>query len=113
MAGSGGSQPVTLEAPVRASSRGDGRSVEAGDDVVHAEGAIGAALHVAARGHPAPGQKVGVMFDDGGEDDVVGVEPEPVGELVDGLGGVAAEDGDVVGAAGPRRRPERAARADS
>ena len=37
-----------------------------------------------------------MVLDDGGHHDVVGVELEPVGEVVDGLGGVAADDGDVV-----------------
>ena len=54
MASSGGSQPVTFDAPVMASSRGRGAGVERGDDVVDAEGAVGAALDVAARRQRAP-----------------------------------------------------------
>ena len=56
-----------------------------------------------------------MVLDDGGDDDVVGLQPQPVGEVVDRLGGVAADDRDVValvpagepqgrGAGRPRRR---------
>ena len=37
-----------------------------------------------------------MVFDDRGDDHVVGCEPEAVRQVVDGLGGVAADDGDVV-----------------
>jgi hypothetical protein len=37
-----------------------------------------------------------VVFDDGGDHDVVGLEAESVGEVVDRFGGVAADDGNVV-----------------
>ena len=70
--------------------------VEGGGDVVDGEGAVGAALDVPAPAEPGPGQQVGVVLDHGGDHDVVGRETEPVGEVVDGLGGVAADDGDVV-----------------
>ena len=113
MAGSGGSQPVTLEAPVRARSRGRGARVEAGDDVVDVEGAITAAFDVAPPRHPTPGQEVGVVFDHGGEHDIVRLEAQPVGQLVDGLGGVAAEDGHVVAGRGSRQKARAVARADS
>ena len=43
------------------------------------------------------------MLDDGGDDDVVGAQAEPVGEMVDGLSGVAADDRHV-------RRRRRGAR---
>ena len=37
-----------------------------------------------------------MVLDDGGHHHVVGVEPETEGEVVDRLGGVAADDGNVV-----------------
>ena len=51
-----------------------------------------------------------MVLGDGGDDHVVGIEAEAVGEVVDGLGGVAADDGDVVAAlaAGEARAPSRA-----
>ena len=69
--------------------------VERGHHVVDGEGPVGPALDVAALRHPAPGQQVGVVLDHGGDHHVGRVEPQPVGEMVDGLGGVAAQDGDV------------------
>jgi hypothetical protein len=36
------------------------------------------------------------MLDNGGDDNVIRSEIEAVGEVVDGFGGVAAQDGDVV-----------------
>ena len=71
------------------------------DHVGGAEGAVGAALHPAPCGHPGPGQQVGVVLDHGGGHHVVGAEPEPVGQVVDGFGGVAHQDDDVVAAGGP------------
>ena len=47
-----------------------------------------------------------MVLDDGGDDHVVAAEPEPVGEMVDRLGGVAADDGNVVGARPSRERRE-------
>ena len=47
-----------------------------------------------------------MVLDDGGDDDVVGLQAEPIGEVVDGLGGVAADDGHVVGL-GPTGEPQR------
>ena len=41
------------------------------------------------------------MFDDGRDDDVIGIETKAVGEVVDGLGGVAADDRHVVAVDGP------------
>ena len=76
--------------------RPPGAGVERGHHVVDVEGAVGPALDVAAPGHPTPREEVGVVLDDGGDDHVVRCEAEPVGEVVDGLGGVAAQDGDVV-----------------
>ena len=64
-------------------------------DVLHREGPRRGALHVATGGHPAPGQQVGVVLDHGGDHHIGRVESQPVGQLVDGLGGVAAQDGHV------------------
>ena len=81
-----------------------GRSgVEGGGEVVEVECSVRAAVDEAAPAQAGPGQQVGVVLDHGGDDDVVRLEPEPVGEVVDRLGRVAADDGHVVtvgGAAG-------------
>ena len=47
-----------------------------------------------------------MVLDDRGHDHVVAPEVEAVGEVVDGLGGVAADDRDVVGAISPGVRGE-------
>ena len=85
---------------MRVSSRGRGVCVEPGDDVVGVEGPVRPALDVTPARHPSPRQQVGVMLDHGGEHHVVGVEAQAVGELVEGFGGVPAQDGDVAVAAG-------------
>ena len=69
----GGGQPVTLDAPVMASSLGRGRSVESGGDVVDGERAVGVAFDEPAAAQPGPRQQVGVVLDDGGDHDVVGL----------------------------------------
>ena len=46
------------------------------------------------------------MLDDGGDDDIVRAEREPVGEVVDGLGGVAADDRHVIAVDGAPREPQ-------
>ncbi len=110
---SGGNHPVTLEAPVSVRTRGRGALLQAGDHVVGVEGPVQPALDVAPRRDPAPGQQVGVMLDHRGEHHVVGLEAQPVGELVEGFGGVPAQDGDVA-RHGPLPAKARAvARADS
>ena len=93
---SGGSQPVTLEAPVTASSGGRGPSSRAA--VTSSTSKVPSTRHSTKRRRhrPGPRQQVGVVLDHGRHDHVVGREPEPVGQVVDGLGGVAADDGDVV-----------------
>ncbi len=96
MSSSGGSQPVTFDAPGHGQQLGTGRGVEGGGDVVDRERALGAALDEAALTAPGPGQQHGVVLDDGGDDHVVGGQRQPVGEMVDGLGGVADDHGDVV-----------------
>jgi len=47
-----------------------------------------------------------VVLHDGRHDDVVRLEAEPVGEGIDGFGGVAADDGDVVASTAPSE-PQR------
>ena len=74
---------------------GSPAGVEGVDDVGRGERPPEAALDVATLGHPAPGQEIGVVLDDRGHHHVGGVEAQPVGELIDGLGGVAAQDGHV------------------
>ena len=106
----GGIQPVTLDAPVIASSRGRGPSSSAAATASASKVPVGVALDVAAARDARPRQQVGVVLDDGGDDDVVGLEPQPVGEVVDRLGGVAADDGDVVAVA-PSRPAKREAAA--
>ena len=63
---------MTFDAPVIASSRGGAVASSATHDVVDVEGAVAAALDVAAAGDAGPRQQVGVVLDDGGDDDVVG-----------------------------------------
>ena len=72
-----------------------------------------AALDVAAPCDACPRQEVGVMLDDGGHDDVVRLQAEPVGEVVDGLGRVAADDGHVVAIPARPANRSAAARASS
>jgi len=67
----GGSHPVMFEAPVTVSRRG------LGTGPVHSrhrgcEGPVRSALDVAARGYARPRQEIGVMFDNRGDDNVVG-----------------------------------------
>ena len=80
---------------------------------VDVEGAVGAALDEAAPAQPGPGQQVGVVLDHGGDDDVVGLEAQAVGEVVDRLGGVAADDRHVVAVGARPAKPSAAARASS
>ena len=87
-----------------ASSRGDGPLVQRRHDVLGLEGAVAAALDVPAGRGAGPGQQVGVVLGHGGDDDVAGGEPQPVGEVVECLGGVAADDRHVVAAAAPGER---------
>ena len=89
---------------MRARRAGRRPGVENGDHVVDAEGAVGAALHPAPLSHPGPGEQVGVVLDHRRRHDVVGVELQPVGQLVDGLGGVAAEHHHVAVVAASARR---------
>ena len=88
----GGSQPVMFDAPVIASSRGAGDASSARSTSLVVEGPVGPALDEAARGDPRPGQQVGVVLDHRRDHDVVRDRTEAVGELVDRLGRVAAED---------------------
>ena len=74
------------------------------------EGAVGAALHPAPSRHARPGQQVGVVLDHRGGHHVAWAEPQPVGQLVDGLGGVAHQDHHVVSAG---RSPREAVHAVS
>ena len=83
--------------------------VERGDDVVEPERAVASALHEPAPARTRPRQQVGVMLDDGRDDDVVTRELQAVRELVDRLGRVPADDRDV-GAVGRSLRESRASR---
>ena len=80
--------------------------VEGRRDVLDGEGAIRIAFDEPAAGHTCPRQQVGVMLDDGGDDDIVLAEREPVGEVVDGLGGVAADDRHVIAVDGAPGEPQ-------
>ncbi len=79
-----------------ASSFGSCAGIEHGGDVVDGERAVGSALDPTPLRHPGPGEQVGVVLHHRGHDDVVGCEPQPVGQVVDGLGGVAAQHDHVV-----------------
>ncbi len=73
--------------------------VEGQLDVAHAEGPVRTALDVPARRNAPPREEVGVMLHDRADHHVARVEPEAVGEVVERLGRVAADDRYVVGAA--------------
>ncbi len=75
---------------------GPGTLVERRGHVPQLEHPVAAALDVPAPGDPPPRKEVGVVLDDRRPDDVVGSEAEPVRQVIDGLGGVPADDGDVV-----------------
>ena len=60
------------------------------------EGPGGVGADVPDLGAGAPGQVVALVLDERDEHDVAGRERQPVGGLVDRLGGVLAEDHDVV-----------------
>ena len=83
-------------------SAGDGKQARLGGpvqfirDIAGCEGPVGSALDVAARGYARPRQEIGVVFDDGGDDNVVGTQAKAVGEVVDGFGCISADDRDVV-----------------
>ena len=66
----GGTQPVTFEAPVTASSRGRGSASSASRTAATSDGAIGVALDEAARRGASPRQQVRVVLDHGREHDV-------------------------------------------
>ncbi len=70
-------------------------AVEDRHDVVDVERPGGVALDPAPAGDPRPGQEVGVMLHHRGGHHVVGAEPEPVGEVVYRLGGVADQNDHV------------------
>ncbi len=71
-------------------------------DRVWLEGPLRVALDVAHLGVATPGEKVGMVLDDGGHHHVIGTEVEAEGEVVDGFDGVAADDCHVVGVFSPR-----------
>jgi len=85
-------------------SRGDGeqprlwRPAQLSRDVVNREDPFGPALDVAACGNARPRQEIGVVLDDGSDHDVARAQAQAVGEVVDGLGCIAADDRDVVAA---------------
>ena len=97
----GGSHPVTLEAPVSA-SRAGGRP-SSSTRTTSSVSKVPSVPHSTQRrvADPRPGEQVGVVLDHGGGHHVVGTEPEPVGQVVDGLGGVAHQDHHVVTAGRP------------
>ena len=72
-----------------------GSGVERRTHRLDVEGPLASALDIASPRHPAPGQQVGVVLHDGGDNHVVRCQSEPVGEMVDGFSGVAAEDGHI------------------
>jgi hypothetical protein len=85
---------------------GPATGVEDGNCIIDAERPVRSAFDESALAEPGPRQEVGVVLDDGGDDDVVATEAELVGEVVDGFGGVPTHDGDVVavgGATGERQ----------
>ena len=63
-------------------SAGDGEQARLGGpvqfirDIAGCEGPVGSALDIAARGYTRPRQEIGVVFDDGGDDNVVGTQAQ-------------------------------------
>src|SRR5205807_256383 len=55
--------------------------VQRDDHIVGCEGAVGAALDVAAGGGTGPGEQVGVVLDDGGHDDIIRLEAQAIGQV--------------------------------
>ena len=90
-----------------ARSRGRGRDVERRGDGFDGERAVETALDEAPVAQPGPRKQVGVMLDHRRHHDVSGFEPQAVGEVVDRLGGVAAEDRHVAAALGPPGEGQR------
>ena len=78
--------------------------LEHGPDGVHIENS--APRRTRRSGSGRHGSRAGRWrgVDDGGDDHVVAGEPESVGEVVDRLSGVAADDGNVISARPPRER---------
>jgi len=72
-----------------------GPLVKRGRDVFGREGAVLPALHVPAGGRARPGQAVGVMLGHRGGHDVAAAQAQPVGQVIDGFGGVPADDRDI------------------
>ncbi len=70
-------------------------TIESGADVIDGEGSLGRALDVSPGGYPTPREQVGVVLDNGGHHDVGRVELQTVGQMIDGLGGVPAENGNI------------------
>jgi len=70
-------------------------------EIVLVQPAFGRGGHVDDLGPRAPGQVVGVMLQLRGENHGVGRQVQPIGQLVDGLGGVLAEDDGVAAGVGP------------
>ena len=70
--------------------------LESGSNGVDAEGAVDAAFHVPARCQPRPRQQVCVMFDHGRNHDIVASQLQSIRKVIDGLGGVATDDGHIV-----------------
>jgi hypothetical protein len=75
---------------------GTGRSNQGIADRLDVEGAIRLALDEPPSARPGPRKQVGVVLDHRGDHDVLGVEAEPVGQVVDRVGGVTADDRHVL-----------------
>ena len=86
---------------------------ERGRDLGGAEGPVRPALHVPASSCPGPGQHVRVVLGHGGDNYIVPGQPQPVSEVIEGLGSVAAQDRHITGgrlsrqAGSPPRKGER------
>jgi hypothetical protein len=104
----GGTQPVTFEAPVTASSRGLGSASSASRTAASSK--VPSASHSTKRRDPAPWQQVRVVLDHGRQDHVARRQREPVGEMVDRLGRVAADHRHVAAVRAPGEPPDRLTR---
>jgi hypothetical protein len=77
--------------------------VEGVDHVVEGEGAVRLALHETPSTRPGPRQQVGVVLDHRGYHHLIGRQPQAVGQVVYGFGGVATDHRHVPALTRPSR----------
>ena len=106
MSSIGGIQPVTLDAPRDRQQLRTWCDVEGRGDVVDGEGAVGPHSTNRRRATRAHGSRLAWCSTTVVTTTSSGLEAEPVGEVVDRLGGVAADDRHVVAVGGAPGEPQ-------